>query len=78
MLDAILGQARSRPAHRTQIEAAMLLAGGRHRPAPVALGQHDQATPRRLELVHVGIHTARGGWSEEPDGIPAGVLAGPA
>src|SRR5262245_22895033 len=54
--DAVLGQPRSRPADRAEVEATILLAGGRDLRRAVALGQRDQAAARGLQLVDVAVH----------------------
>src|SRR6185312_5839841 len=69
LLDAVLGEVRRRTADRTEIEAAMLLAGLAHGGRAVTLGQHHHGAAGRLELVDKGVHASRGGWAERTGSI---------
>src|ERR1043166_3631471 len=64
LLDAVLGEVRRRTADRTEIEAAMLLAGFAHRDCAIALGEHHHRTAGGLELIDKGIHPPCRGRTE--------------
>ena len=75
----ILSWARIAAAPRSaKIKAAVFLTGVGHLFCAVSLGDHDQGAAMRLEQVHIGIHAAGVVGPNEPEGIPLGVLAGPA
>src|SRR6185312_17355740 len=56
LLDAVLRQARGRPADRAEIEPAVFLAGVAHLLAAIALGEADKAAAGGHERVEIGIH----------------------
>src|SRR5258708_6825684 len=56
LLDAVFGEIGCRTPDRTEIEAAVLLAGLAHRDRAVTLGHHHHRSARCLELVDKGIH----------------------
>ena len=77
LLDAVLRQARRWPADASEVEAAVLLAGGGDLWATVALGHHDQGAALSLEIVHVGVHAPGGGGAEAAARHPLRGLGGP-
>src|SRR5688572_5845164 len=76
LLDAMLGEVRRGTADRTEIEAAVLLAGLAHRNRAIALGDHHHRSARRLELVDEGVHAPCGGRAERAGGVAVGRLGG--
>ena len=60
-LDAALRKDRRRAADAAQVKTAMLMACVRYLLATVAFCQHDHAAAVGLQLVNVGVHTARRG-----------------
>src|SRR5512143_3221465 len=64
LLDVFFGQERDRPAGRSEIEAAVLLAGVGDLLAPIALRDHDQRPAVGLEEIDVRVHARRGRRAE--------------
>ena len=60
-LDATLRQYGSHATNSAEVETAMLLASIGHHLSTVTLGNHNQRTAMRLELVHIGVHTVGSG-----------------
>ena len=64
MLDALLRQYRRRTADATEVEAAVFMSRVGNLLTAVTFRQHDHAAAVGLQQIHVGVHTACGGWAK--------------
>ena len=64
MLDALLRQYRRRTADATEVEAAVFMTRVGNLLTAVTFRQHDHAAAVGLQQIHVGVHTACGGWAK--------------